>query len=209
MRFMAYFNLLAGNCIGTLGATYSARSKSGNVLKARPFSKSPSSTTQKNCVRAFSALNRISSKLSKSSWNLLGLSDEKMLKHNAVANLLKPCIQNHAFEPLLISQAIPASGLIAYSSVLLNPSLQNGTFDFSFNSGLPLQEDESLIFEVFNEKGVVFFCNHTKLSTGTINFNGLFPPLSFVYLMGFRSTVIRGKRKLLDLHIETIEVLSY
>lgn len=209
MRFMAYFNLLAGNCIGTLGATYSARSKSGNVLKARPFSKSPSNPQQQNCVRAFEALNRISSKLSKSSWNLLGLSDEKMLKHNAVANLLKPCIQNHAFEPLLISQAIPASGLLAYSSVLLNPSLQNGTFDFSFNSGLPLQEDESLIFEIFNEKGVVFFCNHTELSTGTINFNGLFPPLSFVYLMGFRSTVIRGKRKLQDLRIETIEVLSY
>ena len=209
MRFMAYFNLLAGNCIGTLGATYSARSKSGNVLKARPFSKSPSSTTQKNCVRAFEALNRISSKLAKTSWNLFNLSDAKTLKHNAIATFLKPCIQNHAFEPLLISQAIPTSGLLSYSSVLLNPSLQNGTFDFSFNSGLPLQEDEALIFEVFNEKGVVFFCNHTELSTGTINFNGLFPPLSFVYIMGFRSTVIYGKRKLLDLHIETIEVLSY
>ena len=99
MRFMAYFNLLAGNCIGTLGATYSARSKSGNVLKARPFSKSPSSTTQKNCVRAFEALNRISSKLAKTSWNLFNLSDAKTLKHNAIATFLKPCIQNHAFEP--------------------------------------------------------------------------------------------------------------
>lgn len=201
---MAYLNLLAGNVRGTLGSTYSARYRGGIALKARPFSKAPLTLSQKNNVRSFECLNRLSSKFAKKTWDYLGLSDKTMLKHNAVSKFFKPMILSHYFEPINLSNLIDPSNIISYDSIIIDQSTGSGSFGYFVNDEEPLAPDERLLLAVFNEKGETFYCEALTTLSGSIMYFGNFPNNSYIYIMGFRSLIKDGKRKLQDFNLYTI-----
>lgn len=94
---MATMDLLKATINGKIGNVYGARQRAQTYLKAVPFSHTPHSQSQTKSVRAFEKLNRLSAGIAKGFWQFMGLSDRKMLKHNAVAALLKPAIENKTF----------------------------------------------------------------------------------------------------------------
>lgn len=94
---MATMDLLKATINGKIGNVYGARQRAQTYIKAIPFSHAPHSTSQTKSVRAFEKLNRLSAGIAKGFWRYMGLSDRKMLKHNAVAALLKPAIENKVF----------------------------------------------------------------------------------------------------------------
>ena len=107
---MATMDLLKATVNGKLGNVYGARQRAKTYIKAVPFSHSPHSKSQTRSVRAFEKLNRFSSGLAKGFWKYLGLSDKKVLKHNAVATLFKPMIANGFFSIQNIKNVIKKDG---------------------------------------------------------------------------------------------------
>lgn len=94
---MGKVNLINANFIGKVGAVYGTKQRGKSFLKAVPFSHAPHSASQSASFSAFSCLNRFSSGLSKVFFPYLGLKNSKLLKHNQVAHLFKPLVQNHVF----------------------------------------------------------------------------------------------------------------
>lgn len=95
---MAVMNLLKANFEGTVGAVTGSKTKRGNVVKSRIWSKTPANVKQSTSVRSFEALNRLSSALGKHFWQYLGLKKGDMLKHNKIAQFLKPLIADKTFD---------------------------------------------------------------------------------------------------------------
>lgn len=87
---------------------YGAKYKQAKVLKMIPFSHAPHNTAQKQAVRAFEKLNRYSAGIAKAFFPWLGLSTRGLLKHNAVAKWLAPCVAERKFSLSATSQVIPA-----------------------------------------------------------------------------------------------------
>jgi hypothetical protein len=138
---MAALNLLKADFTGTVGSVYGAKWKGKSLIKSRPFGKSPPTVKQNNAVRAFECVNRVGVIFAKIWWPYLGLTDKTMLKHNAVARILRPMLEGGIFRPLAFVDAIPsdekirlqpptqeASGAEVYATLTVDP-------DFSVPSG--------------------------------------------------------------------------
>jgi hypothetical protein len=116
-------NLLKGNFSGTLGETYGSSWKNKNVIKSRPFGKAPPTQKQTDAVRAFECLNRVASLFAKTWWKYFNLSDRKMLRHNAVAQMLKPMIQHGIFDLGSFIEIVPVnSNVVMQEPEQLEPS---------------------------------------------------------------------------------------
>ena len=103
---MATVNILTSSFNGKLGEVYGTKQYGNHYAKAVPFSHAPHSPTQTKAVRAFEKLNRLASGISSIAFPYLNLSDKKMLKHNAVAQWLKPLIAKKSFVPSALAEVI-------------------------------------------------------------------------------------------------------
>ena len=153
---MAEINLLKAAFTGKLGETYGAKWKGKPVIRAVPFSKAPPTADQTACVRAFEALNRFSSALSRLGFNYLGLSSKNLHKHNAVAKFLKPMIKNHKFEPCNITEIIHPGHSFFINSFALNQALNTASVDIELSPGFVPANDQRVFLIVFNNLGTVF-----------------------------------------------------
>ena len=113
---MAQLNLVKGEFKGTLGKFVGTKYKGKAIIKSAPFGVAPPTLKQTANVRAFEKLNRLSAAMAKNFWPALGLSDKKMLKHNAAAHWLKPLIASHQFEPLNFLNVVKESKLFTMTT---------------------------------------------------------------------------------------------
>lgn len=191
---MGKLNLLTGSFTGSLGVHYGAKTLSGVSIKARPFSKTPPTKKQTDCVRSFEALNRISSSISKKFWQFLLLSDKTVLKHNAVATWLKVSIENHQFNPSAIGSIIPEDGTASIISMDFNQLIGRGNVIFSLTPPPSIHSADRVLCIVFDENGKTYFCEAGIFSQGFITFFGIIPEGRLLYSMIFRSSSLADKR---------------
>jgi hypothetical protein len=68
--------------------------KGRNIVRAKSEVVIHQSEKQQKSLSAFGKMNKLSAFLARNAWGILGLSDKTMLRHNAVASLLKPVIKD-------------------------------------------------------------------------------------------------------------------
>lgn len=134
---MATMNLLKAKVDGKLGEMYGAKWKNKPCLKAVPFSHAPHNSAQKQAFSAFGCLNRVASGISKTFWNYLGLSDRVMLRHNAVANWLKPCVEGRVFDISKAESVIAKDGTVTITNLSVN--FETNIVEISASTSLPVQ----------------------------------------------------------------------
>ncbi len=166
---MAEMNILNGTYHGRLGRTTGVKWKNKEVVKGKIWSKTPNNETQTKSVRAFECLNRIASAIAKNWWQWLGLSDSKMLKHNAVARLLKDCVTGHTFTPAGFFPCFHKDG----TNALLSHTWDNETKMLSFKAQTYLSgtlgRDFSWMVLVFDLKGKVYYVSVPPTKTVEIS----------------------------------------
>lgn len=95
---MAELNLLKAGYQGKLGETNAYEHKGKFIVRATPFSRSPLNEQQKANFNAFTKLNRVSSFLAKNCFQVFNIKNYPAYKHNAIASLLKPALNNGNFD---------------------------------------------------------------------------------------------------------------
>lgn len=132
-NYMGSMNLLKASINGKVGEVYGAKWKGQNVIKAVPFSHAPHNEAQTNAVRAFECVNRVAGGLAKYFWYYLNLSDKKMLKHNAVAQWLKPALKDGVFTLSAIPALVRDDGTTSIAAVSVNRSTGAYALEVNFS----------------------------------------------------------------------------
>jgi len=128
---MAELNIIKGTIKGRLGEITGQVWKGKPVIKAAIFSKAPPTNAQTQSVRAFEALNRIASTISRLGFQYLGITAKNIHNHNAVAKWLKPAVRGNAFTPSNIQEIIPQSDKVFISRFIQD--LTNGFISLSLS----------------------------------------------------------------------------
>lgn len=196
---MGTMNLLQAGIKGSVGAHTGVRQKGKNVFKAKIWSKTPPTQKQKNNVRSFEALNRVSSAIAKTFWPWLGFTQGNMYKHNVVAQHFKCIIKTHTFFPPNLQEVIPLSNKIEIRDYTLDPI--TGQVDIKVFANLPGINigDQSVVVCAFNGKGKVIFCERMKTPILTASFKSQINYDFPYYLICFSSTKANGRFILGDL----------
>jgi hypothetical protein len=154
---MAEMNLLKSTFTGTLGRVTGANWKGKPVVKAKIFSKAPPSNAQTQSVRAFEALNRLSSAIAKQGFSYMGLSQKNLLPHNAVAKFLKPLVKNHVFDFTRAGEVIPQDKSQVLLGFIYNRSTEQATVKIGLGDDFVPVTGTKTFINVFNQFGVSFF----------------------------------------------------
>lgn len=190
---MGTMNLLKASVIGQLGKMYGAKDKKYNVMRVIPFSHTPHNATQTKCVRAFEVLNRFSSGIAKVFFPYMGLSDKEMLKHNAVAQMLKPLIATKAFRLKTIRQLIPQDGSCAINGFSVNLEQRSMTLS-AYTTGLVDKPNGAAWFVgIFSMSGKCIFCESPDTQAISKEFTSLFLDEENYFACAFRADREEGK----------------
>lgn len=154
---MATLNLLKASFKGRLGSLTGTTWKGKPVVKSAIFSKSPPTAAQTANVRAFEALNRVSSAISKMGFQYLPLSSKKVLRHNAVVSWLKPAIKNHIWEPQNISSVIVPSGDLQLVAFVYNRSSGQALVRLSLGASYVPADGVRVFMLILSDAGRVSF----------------------------------------------------
>lgn len=190
-------NLLRADITGSVGEVTGARYKGKSVIKGKIWSKAPANQTQTDSVRAFESLNRLSSAIARQYWQWLGLSANKMLKHNAVAKWLKPCVKNHIFDPENIADVIPSGDHLILSGFDVNT--ETGEIKAKIESTLDDMDTgkQSYWFAICDSKGTVYYSASSILPQQQLSFFAALSGQEPYYFLAFSETKteINGKIK--------------
>lgn len=196
---MGTMNLLQGGVKGSVGAHTGLRKHGKNVFKGKIWSKTPPSQKQKNNVRSFEALNRVSGAISKIFWSWLGFTQGNMYRHNVVARHFKCMIKTHTFFPPNLQEVIPVSNKIEIRDYTLDPITGQTNIDvFADLPGINIGT-QSVLVCAFNGKGKVIFCERMKTPILTVSFKSQLDYNFPYYLICFSSTKSDGRFTLADL----------
>lgn len=154
---MAEVNLLTSSYTGKLGRTTGVKWKGKQIVKGKIWSKTPQSAAAKGSVRAFEALNRVSSAIAKKWFYWLGIKADKMLKHNAVARLLKDCVSNHVFTPSGFFPVFSKDGSNALISYTWNGETGFLSIEAETYKSGTVGRDFSWLVLVFDQTGKVYY----------------------------------------------------
>lgn len=152
---MGIMNTLNGSYTGKVGSTYGVRQYRKNIEKVVPFSHAPHNITQTNSVRAFEALNRFSSFVSRVFWQFLNLSDKKVLKHNAVSKWFAPVVKNHTFSLENIEEVIPTNPTLYFIDIQADFDHNTVVVQLHNSKFSQYTSDEKIFIAFVTEKGVV------------------------------------------------------
>lgn len=200
---MATINLLNASFNGKLGEIYGTKQHGNAYAKAIPFSHAPHSGIQTKCVRAFEKLNRLSSGISSVAFPFLNLSDKKMLKHNAVAQWLKPLIGDKTFQPSKMAELIKVGNETEITSFDVNLETNSITVSAKTRKEVSILGKKRWFLFVFDDFGQVLLAEAPKADffVGTIT-TTLSEKRSY-YAMAFRSDFTVNKFSLSGLSITT------
>lgn len=198
---MATVNLLKASFNGKLGEVYGTKQYGNAYAKAIPFSHAPHSNTQTKCVRAFEKLNRLASGISAVSFPFLGLSDKKMLRHNAVAQWLKPLIESKRFQPSKLAEIIDTGDGTEIVSLDVNLETNTLSVNAKTTKEVSVKDKKRWFVVVFDDNGEVLISSaptidfFTKTVTTPLSVNRMY------YALAFRSEFSRNKFFLGDLSL--------
>lgn len=198
---MATVNLLKASFNGKLGEIYGTKQHGNAYAKAIPFSHAPHSKTQTKCVRAFEKLNRLSSGVASVAFPFLNLSDKKMLKHNAVAQWLKPLIKGKTFQPSKMAELIETGNETEITNLEINLETNSITISAKTRKEVSILGKKRWFLFVFDDFGQVLLAEapkedfFVKTITTTLSENRNY------YAMAFRSDFSANKFLLSGLSI--------
>jgi len=189
---MGKLNMLQGNFTGKLGNVSGTRIRGKNILKTAPFSKAPPTTIQTASVLAFTALNRVSAKIAKLFWPYLGLTDKKILKHNAVARWLKKSVETHTFDPFAFNSVISEDMTSTAEITDISVGNQEASFTATVTNPAPQESGGAWIVLFFNDDGYVSYAKIPEVSiwSGTVH-TPIVAGKSY-YLVVFRADFVDG-----------------
>lgn len=196
---MATMNLLQGNIKGSMGAHTGVRAKGKNIFKARIWSKTPMSNRQRNNVRSFEKLNRISSAIAKEFFPWLGFNTRNMNPHNAVASEFKCIIKNHVFYPPALSEVIPLSNRINIEEFAVDPIAQSVKITVRANIPGINAGTQAVLVIAFDGAGKTIFCKKMQTPLLEADFKHAVSYDFPFYIMAFSSTKEKKGFKLNDL----------
>ena len=188
---MAVLNLINSSYSGSLGSTTGTKWKSKSVVKAKIWSKTPNNETQTNSVRSFEALNRVSSAIAKKWFYWLGIKAQNMHKHNAVAHLLKKCVETHRFMPIAILDVFKPNGTVSVNDFEVN--YETGQIDCTFTTSYEVAVDKtkSWLVLIFTAKGNVLYSEVPQVSSKTVSFIAPIAENDVVYAMALSSAKLK------------------
>lgn len=128
---MGNINLLKAGYNGKVGQTYGVHQKGQYIIKAVPFSHTPHNTTQNKAKNAFTRLNKVCSRVVKSMWDYLNLSDKGMYKNNALCKAWKNALKENDFIMENLYDVISDAGQLQITEIVFDPD----NFVFAYSIG--------------------------------------------------------------------------
>lgn len=190
---MGQMNLLKASVRGKLGELYGVEQKGQAIIKAIPFSHAPHNQKQTNAVRAFECVNRIAGGLARHFWWYLDLSDRKMLKHNAVAQWLKPLLKDGVFNLQALKTLVRDVGTTSVQTATVNTATGGYALEVAFSSlSTPAPHTQGAVLLVDENGKVIFGSGFTGASFSKAGVARLDASLSY-YCLVFRSDKSNGK----------------
>ncbi len=168
---MAELNLLKAGYQGKLGETNGYEHKGKFIVRATPFSRSPLNKQQKENFNAFTKLNRLAGFLSRNCFEVFNIKNYPAYKHNAIASLLKPALNNGNFDLSKIKDLQKTfNATFDVNWLSLDPNIPL-VLNVQVTNWDSLPEDKTLVLAVFtdNYKGLAFVDG--TLSSITIDLN--------------------------------------
>lgn len=144
---MARLNFTKGQIRGTLGNQYGTARKSETVISIRPVGPRHPAQVNTQCVRAFEALNRLSSAVASLCFPWLGLPTKNRLKHNVVASWLKPLVKNHVFNLGNFEEIAPPDNSIFIDTWERN--VETGALTLQMHTSAPVSRADGSLWFVF------------------------------------------------------------
>lgn len=184
---MATLNLLNASFNGKLGEVYGTKQHGNAYAKAIPFSHAPHSEVQTKCVRAFEKLNRLSSGIASVAFPFLNLSSKKMLKHNAVAQWLKPLISGKTFQPSKMADIIKTGNETEITNIDINLKTNSITISAKTNKEVSIINKKRWFIFVFDDLGQVFLAEAPKEDFFIKTVTTTISRERYYYAMAFRS----------------------
>lgn len=193
---MGKINILKSDFTGQVGEVYGVRQHGKSFMKAVPFSHAPHNTSQTRAVRAFTALNRLSSVIAKQFFQYMNLSAKGVYKNNAVSKFLKPAIQGGTFAPESINEVIPQDGSLQL--VAVDYDLPAKTFSVQLRNTVESVnvKDEKIFIAFVTSNGTVKWSTVTYGENITVSGSFDFIDFSTWYIMAFKSVPRGNRRKL-------------
>ena len=190
---MATVNLLKASFNGKLGEVYGTKQYGNVYAKAIPFSHAPHSNTQTKCVRAFEKLNRLASGIASVAFPFLNLSNKKMLKHNAVAQWLKPLIANKTFQPEEMANIIEPGSETEITNFKVNLQTNSITVSAKTRKEVSILKKKRWFLFVFDSFGHVLLAEAPKEDFFATTITTALSANRNYYAMAFRSDFSANK----------------
>ena len=140
---MGKLNLLRAGYEGKVGQTYGVAKKGLYDIKAVPFSHTPHNTSQATAKDEFTGLNRVASRVVKSMWKYLGLSDKEMYRNNALCKAWKGALKGGRFALDNLKEVLSQEDALRIDEILYDPQIF--TFTYSANEENPSAETSDQI----------------------------------------------------------------
>lgn len=154
---MAIVNLVKSSFNGKLGELYGTKQFGNAYLKAIPFSHAPHSEAQTQSVRAFEKLNRFASGLARVVFDTFGVKDNKMLKHNIIAKILKPIIKDKTFDIKNLAELMPEDGTTEILEFVVDSTTNTIRARARTNQPVSKPSKNFWIVAIFDETGEIIF----------------------------------------------------
>lgn len=165
---MAELNLLKGSFNGKLGELYGSKQFGNYYAKAIPFSHAPHNTKQKSSFSAFAKLNRFSSGLAKIFFDYMGINNNGMLKHNAIAKAFKITVKNNVFRFQNLSEIIAMDGTTTTSGIELHYDTNILSASFSTTEEVDKKNNKTWVCFIISNEGEVIVADVPNGTTATI-----------------------------------------
>lgn len=145
--YMGTLNFTKGQIRGTLGNQYGTARKSANVMSIKPVGPYHPAQVNTQCVRAFEALNRVSSAVASLCFPWLGLPAKNRMKHNVIASWLKPLVKDHVFNLANFEEIAPPDNSIFIDTWERN--VKTGAFTLQMHTSAPVSRADGSLWFVF------------------------------------------------------------
>ncbi len=143
MRRMGKINILRSGYEGKVGQTYGVAKRGLYDIKAVPFSHTPHNAAQATAKDEFTGLNRIASRVVKSMWKCLNLSDKEMYRNNALCKAWKGALKGGRFQLENLKEVLSQDGKLRIDEILYDPQIF--TFTYSANEESPDEQSNNQI----------------------------------------------------------------
>lgn len=199
---MAEQKLIQGAFSGRVGQLVGQQTGGRNIVKSRCQGLSKKNPEKIKAVRAFEALNRLSSSIAKQFFYELGISVKNMHKHNAVSSYLKPLIAGKTFDPLKINEVISQTNLIVINNFDINPEYGTIAVQWTLDPELESQPNYRQLLIVCDSEGYIYHSRVEEPDNRAINIRQQIKRGLTYYAFFIVSYIDEGEKKVFTSNIK-------